>query len=82
MSETVKSRLDRLEQEAERQRDVLEGSPPMHEILQGIHRSAGGTEFCELARQKAIRGLTEEEEQRGIDLFCRAMVDEFGPEFF
>lgn len=50
----------------------------MWQILQAIHRSTHADEFCEVARQKLLRGLTDEEQARSEELFRLAIVESFG----
>ena len=71
----MRSRLERLEQESQwREQDRVD-IPSVQEILQAIHTSPQGDQFCELARRLALPD-TPELQAEGI----RQTLNEWGGE--
>lgn len=80
MTDNLGSRLDRLEQLTQKLPIPADDTPSMQAILLALYASERGAEFIDLARCAAIRGLTEEQSQRSVDLYRDAMLEAFGLE--
>lgn len=85
MGDTVKSRLERLEQAAEQRRDADEGTRSVREIIQALNASPDWAELSNLSDKAVVaesggEPLSSEEERCLLDLVHAATVDRFGRE--